>query len=441
MKKQKAPKTSLCIFEDAGYKKLEPITLLRASFEVKCGILSLLDKILLEYGAPATQSATEKKTGPKVILACRGMLKETVQERHPECKVIEFNGTTLPNTTAVATSLEAAANALAGACLFINGRILAEPNLSKKIPLDGPDETFVCNGTVVAARLSTGKGLGISPQKQSKQPARKLPQIKTTKIDVKLIDYPWQLIKENSAQIEADYKRINKKGAKKKAAIHKTVTFYKRENTIIGQGATIEAQVVIDARRGPVIIDAGAHIMPLTYIEGPAYIGENSTILGAQIRSGTSIGPSCKVHGEVTNSIIHGYSNKAHYGFLGHSYICEWVNLGAGTTNSNLKNNYGNIKMWNDGQLVDTKEQFMGCLIGDHTKTAIGTMINTGTVISIFCNIFEGMPPKYVPPFSFGMKEKFEIEKALRMSAAALQRRKKQLTNAEKQLIKLLLQS
>jgi UDP-N-acetylglucosamine diphosphorylase/glucosamine-1-phosphate N-acetyltransferase len=410
---------------------------------VKCGILSLLDKILLEYGAAASQLAAATKSGaePQIILSCRGLLKTVVQERYPAYKTIESDGT---------PSFQTAARTIAkpgAAYLFINGRLLAEAGLAKKIPLTGPEEVFVCNGVIVAARLSAEKSsdpsilsaLGILPQKQSKRPNINLPQIKTTKINVKLIDYPWQLIKENSAQIEADYRRIFKKGKGegkekgiyKKIAIHKDVTFYKRENVIIGNGAAIEALVVIDARSGPVIIDENAHIMPLTYIAGPCYVGKNTTILGAQIREGTSIGPNCKVHGEVSNSIFHGCSNKAHYGFLGHSYVCEWVNLGAGTTNSNLKNNYGSVKMWNDGKLIDTGEQFVGCVIGDHTKTAIGTLINTGTVISIFCNIFEGMPPKYVPPFSFGMKHQFDLEKAIAIAQTAASRRGTKFSQAE----------
>jgi UDP-N-acetylglucosamine diphosphorylase/glucosamine-1-phosphate N-acetyltransferase len=192
---------------------------------------------------------------------------------------------------------------------------------------------------------------------------------------------------------------------------------------------------VIDAKHGPVIIDKEVHILPHTLIEGPCYIGPHSVVLGGQIRAGTTIGPHCKIQGEVSMSIIHGYTNKAHYGFLGHAYLCEWVNLGAGTTNSNLKNNYGQVKVEINGKLVDSGEQFVGCFIGDHTKTAIGTLINTGTVISIFCNIFGGMPPKYVAPFSFGPKEKYDLKKAIETAGLAMSRRDKKLSPAEQKLI------
>ncbi|MBU1954593.1 MAG: hypothetical protein KJ769_00905 [Candidatus Margulisbacteria bacterium] len=404
---------NLCIFEDSGYQKLFPLCLMRPVFEIKCGISTLLQKILHSY------LSVEKDIA--VSLECREYLQEVVKNNHHEKPV----------------------NALpyANDCLFINGRVLADINLSRQIPFSGNDEIFVAGSTVVAARLSKDNlnklrdHLGKETFEEILLSLKKY--AKTTSIDIKTIDYPWQLIKENPSEIENDYQKLWGKG-KIKGKLNKEVVIYDKKNVVIEDGAKIESFVVIDSSNGPVIINEGAHILPHTTIQGPAYIGKNTKILGGSIRGGTTIGPNCKIHGEVNSSIIHGYSNKAHYGFLGHSYLCEWVNLGAGTTNSNLKNNYGNVKIWNKGNLIDSGEQVIGCFIGDHSKTAIGTLLNTGTVISIFCNIFEGMPPKYVGLFAFGLKKKFNLDKAIEIAKVVMKRRGIEITAEDTNLIKLL---
>ena len=152
--------------------------------------------------------------------------------------------------------------------------------------------------------------------------------------------------------------------------------------------------VVIDAEHGPVYIDEGAEIHPFTRIEGPCYVGKKSILLGAKCREGNSIGPMCRVGGEVEESIIHGYSNKYHDGFLGHAYVGEWVNLGALTTNSDLKNDYSSVSVMLDGHTpIDTGSTKVGSLIGDHTKTSIGTLLNTGAYVG-------AMAPDRRPPAS-----------------------------------------
>ena len=162
--------------------------------------------------------------------------------------------------------------------------------------------------------------------------------------------------------------------------------------------------VVIDAENGPVYIDEGAEIHPFSRIEGPCYIGRKSILLGAKCREGNSIGDLCRVGGEVEESIIHGYSNKYHDGFLGHAYVGEWVNLGAFTTNSDLKNDYTNVTMTLDGHTpIDTGSQKVGALIGDHTKTSIGTLMNTGANVGAMALIAaSGKPlPKFIPSFAW----------------------------------------
>ena len=148
-------------------------------------------------------------------------------------------------------------------------------------------------------------------------------------------------------------------------------------------------------KKARIYISKNAMIMPNAVIGGPAFVGENSVIkISAKIYENTTIGETCKVGGEVEESIIHAYSNKQHEGFIGHSYVGEWVNIGADSNNSDLKNDYGNVKVYNDGALVDTGSQFVGLIMGDHSKCGINSMFNTGTVVDVFCNLFgAGNPP------------------------------------------------
>jgi len=181
---------------------------------------------------------------------------------------------------------------------------------------------------------------------------------------------------------------------------------------------------------GPILIEDGVTIMEGAMIRGPVHICKGSVIkMGAKIYGPTIVGPYCKISGEVSNSIFLGYSNKAHDGFLGHSIIGEWCNIGAGTSNSNLKNNYETVKIWDysETKFKDSKQQFLGLYMGDHTKCAINTSFNTGTTVGVNCNIFgAGFPRNYIPSFSWGgysgYKE-YDIEKALQTAKIVMKRR------------------
>jgi UDP-N-acetylglucosamine diphosphorylase/glucosamine-1-phosphate N-acetyltransferase len=214
------------------------------------------------------------------------------------------------------------------------------------------------------------------------------------------VNHLWELIINLKDDLEEDLRVM---GAGVKGEVHPSVVFYNQKNILLEAGAEVEAGAVLDARLGPIYIGKGTIIRALTSLRGPL-----------------SIGPGCRVGGEVVASIIHGNSNKGHYGFLGHSYVGEWVNLGAGTTNSNLKNNYSSVKV--NG--IDTGQQFMGCLIGDFVKTGIGTLINTGTVIGFGANVFGGkLTPKYIVPFSWGETEKYRLDDFLKAAEAIMKRR------------------
>ncbi|MFA6549072.1 MAG: hypothetical protein WCT39_03990 [Candidatus Margulisiibacteriota bacterium] len=212
-----------------------------------------------------------------------------------------------------------------------------------------------------------------------------------------------------------------------KGKVHPSAVIYNPEKVLIEEGAEVEALAVIDARQGFIHIGKGTIVKA-----------------GANLRGPLLIGPECRIGGEVTYSIFKGYSNKAHYGFIGHSYVGEWVNLGAGTTNSNLKNNYGPVKVWSEGlpagrqgKMVDTGQQFLGCYIDDFVKTGIGTLINTGTVIGFGANVFGGkLTPKYVAPFSWGENEKYRLDDFLKAAGEMMKRRGLELTRTQIESIK-----
>jgi len=218
------------------------------------------------------------------------------------------------------------------------------------------------------------------------------------------------------------------------------------DRILTGRNCEFAPGIVLDASKGPIIIESDVQIMAHTFIQGPCHIGKGSIIkAGAQIYSGTVIGPLCKIGGEVEQSIFHGYANKQHQGFVGHSYCGEWVNLGAMTTTSDLKNTYGEIDVFLRSKRVQTGLKFLGALIGDHTKTAIGTCLSTGTVIGINSSIHDigEFPPKEIPSFSWGTKKSentinhiYELEKALGIAEIVMNRRGKTITNSQKQLFK-----
>ncbi|MGE3062540.1 MAG: hypothetical protein AB7T10_02780 [bacterium] len=187
----------------------------------------------------------------------------------------------------------------------------------------------------------------------------------------------------------------------------------------------IEGSAVINTLKGPVIFGENVILRNFTSIEGPCYIGDDTTLDSATIRGPVICGRVCKLSGEIENSYLMDYVNKHHYGFIGHSVIASWVNLGAGTTNSDLKNNYSNVRMFNGDEYIDTMRIKLGCIIGEHAKTSIGTMINTGTVIGPFSNVFEDIrESKYVKPFSWGGHDRvYEIDKLIENIQKVMNRR------------------
>ena len=249
----------------------------------------------------------------------------------------------------------------------------------------------------------------------------------------RMLENVWDLVSQNPKQITADYDAFrthDSVNASERGGQFAAIN-YGSGDLRLGTGVTIEPNVVLDFSHGPIWLDDGVTIRAFTRLAGPAYVGRDSTLLGGPYDA-VSIGPVCRIHGEVEESIILGYSNKAHDGFLGHAYLGRWVNLGAMTTNSDLKNNYGTVRLWTPDGDADTGTMKMGCLLGDHVKTGIGSLINTGTVVGAGSNLFgTSMPPKYVPPFSWGSGTDlttYDASKFLSVAKTAMGRRKVSLT-------------
>jgi UDP-N-acetylglucosamine diphosphorylase/glucosamine-1-phosphate N-acetyltransferase len=216
---------------------------------------------------------------------------------------------------------------------------------------------------------------------------------------------------------------------------------YNPENLFVEDGVSIKA-AIINAEEGPVYLGKGAEVQEGTIIQGPFAMGENSQLrLGGKMRPNTTLGPHCKVGGEVGNVIFQDNSNKAHEGFLGNSVIGSWCNLGADTNNSNLKNNYSNVRCWNyqKGTYIDSGLQFCGTIMGDHSKCSINTMLNTGSVIGICTNIHgTGFPPKFVPSFIWGGIDyhiEYDFEKACETAARVMERRSINFDDTERALL------
>ncbi len=249
-------------------------------------------------------------------------------------------------------------------------------------------------------------------------------------------EYTWDLILENAEQIVADFAAAGRSGIEGTVEEPNAIRG-SRSDVYVAPGAVVHPMVVIDAAEGPVYIDEGAEIHPFTRIEGPSYVGKKSILLGTKCREGNSIGPVCRIGGEIEESIIHGYANKYHDGFLGHAYVGEWVNLGALTTNSDLKNDYSSVEVILDGRRpINTGSTKVGSLIGDHTKTSIGTLLNTGAYLGAMASITtSGMPlPKFIPSFAWFVKgvvtKGFGKAKLYETAKTAMGRRKLQWTPA-----------
>jgi UDP-N-acetylglucosamine diphosphorylase/glucosamine-1-phosphate N-acetyltransferase len=253
-----------------------------------------------------------------------------------------------------------------------------------------------------------------------------------------ILSQRWDLYLKNESVLKSDFQFYTKGKRSEKLSTTNTI-IGDPELVFLESGAQIEASI-LNTTNGPIYLGKNTEVMEGSMIRGPFALNEESVVkMGAKIYGGTSIGPHCKVGGEISNSIFLAYSNKGHDGFIGNAYIGAWCNLGADTNCSNLKNNYSPVKTYDYASqgMMQTDVTFMGLFMGDHSKCSINTMFNTATVVGVSANIFSsGFPKKYIPSFAWGEHEKFKFEKALEVAESMMKRRGLSLTDSEIAILK-----
>jgi len=383
-------KLNLIFFEGPEHEHLLPLTYTRPTAKLRCGILELGEK-------------WEKQLELKASYQC----PEYLQEKFPlqiETQNLLINAAYIPNTAL----LEAVKNLQPGEGLKSNKQWIAL-NIHKKL-INKPQDWDA--------------NLKIQPFSKN----------------IRHIGRLWDLLHFNATEIEQDFLWITKNRQSEKLPENTLLTG--EPNYFIEQGAFIGASS-INTGNGPVYIGKNAVLMEGSLIRGPFALGESSVIkMGAKIYGPVSIGPHCKAGGEINSSIMQGYSNKAHDGFLGHAVIGQWCNLGADTNNSNLKNNYASVKIWNYAlnHYESTGLSFCGLFMGDHSKSAINTMFNTGTSVGVSCNIFgSGFPPTLIPSFVWGgiqTNKAYHVEAAIKVAEKVMARRKIVMEESDKNILR-----
>lgn len=318
--------------------------------------------------------------------------------------------------------------------VLINGSVLPDDSLLHEIRNLPAGTSLYAGDILVAVRMDRDEVAGFNMEKY--QHGDRV----TLSITPMVINHPWDIFAMNGQALETDFRYLTKNRVS--AELSDTNMVFSPENVFLEGDARVEG-AILNADTGPIYIAAHAEIMEGSMIRGPLAIGEHAKLrMGAKIYGPTTIGPYSIAGGEIINSVILGYSNKVHEGYLGNSILGEWCNLGADTNNSNLKNNYSQVKLWNyrEEDFIPTGQQFCGLVMGDHSKCGINTMFNTGTVVGVYANIFgSGFPPNFVPSFSWGGPEGFttyQLDKAFEVAAEVMKRRGRTFDQMDKEILR-----
>jgi UDP-N-acetylglucosamine diphosphorylase/glucosamine-1-phosphate N-acetyltransferase len=319
--------------------------------------------------------------------------------------------------------------------LWINGAIIPDTALANAAKALSANEALVSDNLLIAVNSGKGKLSEFSLTAITKKYSVK--QYKAGK-ELPVVQRLWDIFSLNDKVLRQDFERLY--NGKKSAKVSSTNTLLGKD-IFIEEGAKLEC-AILNSNSGPIYIGKGAEVMEGAILKGPIALCEDSIIkAGAKIYGATTIGPHSKVGGEVNNAVIFGYSNKGHDGFLGNAVIGEWCNLGADTNNSNLKNNYSMVKMWDyaENKEVSTGLTFCGLIMSDHSKCGINTMFNTGTVVGVAANIYGGdFPKKFIPSFSWGGASGFvihDLDKACETAERMFERRHKKFDNKEREIL------
>lgn len=406
----------LIIYEDPGWQKLLPLVYVRAVYQLLCGTTDLLTRV--------RRIAAEKPSGTlgnghqaAVEAWCRPLLADAVAGQ-----------TKLPTN-----------EPLSGPALLVNGRGIwrsfpaVDAQQAAWVGTAGPKQSIACvwanselapqlTSAVLLDELNTRSMLAGLPRRDVSE-------------HVSLLDWPWQFVACNGRQLVEDW-HDDLAGV---AGIVAQGSYLLNPRGIhIGWGTKIKPCVVVDAEDGPVWIGDNVTVYPHSFIQGPAFIGDGTLIQpGAVVHAGTTIGPRSKIGGEIEASIVQGYSNKQHDGFLGHSYVGSWVNIAADCINSDLKNTYGAVRVPINGRDVDTGEMFVGMFVGDYSKAGINVSFPTGAVIGFCSSVFAARSPKFVPSFAWldgESVQRYDEQRGLAIARKVMARRQCALGPAEEEL-------
>jgi UDP-N-acetylglucosamine diphosphorylase / glucose-1-phosphate thymidylyltransferase / UDP-N-acetylgalactosamine diphosphorylase / glucosamine-1-phosphate N-acetyltransferase / galactosamine-1-phosphate N-acetyltransferase len=395
---------TLVVFEDEGFRHLLPLTYWRTCFELRVGYARLFDHI---------RSSVNPK---EIVLSCRTSLSAIAADRFqlpvnepPDCDAVLFvNGRLLvtePLKTGPMPAVQWADGQLLivqadkSLCQRLKPNVLSDPSAARKMLADVPQFSFIESPRVMR--------------------------------------YPWDLVHANADMLVRGWQQAASPGLT--GRVCEGAHLLNPSAIHLGSGSTIKPGAVLDAENGPIFIGEGVTVSANASIEGPCYIGDKSVIQpSTRLRGNISIGPRCKIGGELEACIIHGFSNKQHDGFLGHSYVAEWVNLAADTVSSDLKNTYGTIRVPINGEPIESNQMFVGLTIGDHSKTGIGQMFPTGAVVGFGCNVATaGFAPQFVPSFSWLTTKdnsRWEVHRCLDVARRVMARRDVKMTAAEEAL-------
>ncbi|MGE0481972.1 MAG: putative sugar nucleotidyl transferase [Phycisphaerae bacterium] len=388
-------------FEDDGWRNLLPLTWLRSAFELRTGRDTLLDKV-----------ATHVR-GRVARVWVREALAPVVAERIPLADAAPAQAWALFNSRTLVT------------------QIIAPPPPSVVWRIDG---AVVAIG-VTAAELERWTARDFLDHARLDERLSRF-RAESPPAGVRLVTFPWELAIGNADELA----RQCRGGGECAGRVYSGAHLLNEREIRVAPGAVVKPGCVLDAETGPIEIDERAVLQPNAVVQGPCYIGRDAVVRpGAAIRGGTTIGPVCKVGGEIEATIFQGHGNKQHDGFLGHSFVGEWVNLGASTVSSDLKNTYGTIRVLLNGVEVETGHTLVGTTIGDHVKTGIGTILPTGCVLGVAANVFTtALVPRFVPSFSWLTEAgvvRARVDKVIAVARTMMARRKRALSDAEQKLI------
>ena len=398
---------TLCLFEDDGVAHLAPLTLTRAVFDLRVGARTLAESARAAF--PASAFAVRTRSSVAAVTA----------QEHPHALadpppggVLFVNGRWRVRVGDVARAVKAAVSARE-ARAFVQGDAL--------LALWHPDPP--------AALLQDGPARGAGAD------------VPVERVEGEVVVHRlWDLVDDLPARVAHDVEAAGGLGDVE-GRVQEGARFVEPGRIHVAAGAVVRAGAVVSGEDGPVWIGAGATVEENAVVRGPVYVGPKAVVKAAARVDGSAIGYWSKVGGEVHESVVHSLSSKGHDGYLGNSYLGRWCNLGADTNTSNLKNDYGEVTMYDapEGGAVPTGRQFLGLVMGDHSKCSINTMFNTGTVVGVSCNLFgSGFPPRHVPSFAWGGSEglvPYRSEKALRVAEAVMARRDRPLTDADRALL------